>query len=177
WTAKNYSQFWGRTLQDGILHRLGTLFPERSVQNMNEMVVKPRELPTSFDARQKWPNFIHPIQDQGDCASSWAQSTVATSADRLALITDGRQNVELSAQQVLSCNQHRQKGCEGGYLDRAWWYIRKYGVVSEQCYPYISGRTRNPEKCQIQKSEHNNRRKCPSGHSDSRIYRTTPSYR
>lgn len=35
---------------------------------MNEMVVKPRELPTSFDSRQKWPDFIHPIQDQGDCA-------------------------------------------------------------------------------------------------------------
>lgn len=63
-------------------------------------------------------------------SSSWAQSTAATSADRLALITDGRQNVALSAQQFLSCNQHRQKGCEGGYLDRAWWYIRKFGFVT-----------------------------------------------
>ncbi|CAG9531052.1 unnamed protein product [Cercopithifilaria johnstoni] len=177
WTARNYSEFWGRTLEDGIRHRLGTLFPERSVQNMNEMVVKPRELPTSFDARQKWPNFIHPIQDQGDCASSWAQSTAATSADRLALITDGRQNVLLSAQQFLSCNQHRQKGCEGGHLDRAWWYIRKFGVVSEECYPYVSGITRKPETCQIQKSKHASERECPSGYHDSRMYRTTPSYR
>ncbi|VDK73440.1 unnamed protein product [Litomosoides sigmodontis] len=177
WTARNYSQFWGRTLEDGIRHRLGTLFPERSVQNMNEMIVKPRELPTVFDARQKWPDFIHSIQDQGDCASSWAQSTAATSADRLALITDGRQNVILSVQQLLSCNQHRQKGCEGGYLDRAWWYIRKFGVVSEECYPYISGITRKPEICQIQKSKHASERKCPSGYSDSRVYRTTPSYR
>lgn len=61
--------------------------------------------------------------------SSWAQSTAATSSDRLALITEGRQNVSLSAQQFLSCNQHRQKGCEGGYIDRAWWYIRKFGSV------------------------------------------------
>lgn len=39
-----------------------------SMQNMNEIIVKPRELPTRFDAREKWPDFIHPIQDQGDCA-------------------------------------------------------------------------------------------------------------
>ncbi|KAK6105219.1 Papain cysteine protease family protein [Brugia pahangi] len=177
WTARNYSEFWGRTLRDGIRHRLGTLFPEQSVQSMNEMIVKPRELPTSFDARQKWPNFIHPIQDQGECASSWAQSTAATSADRLALITDGRQNVSLSAQQILSCNQHRQKGCEGGYLDRAWWYIRKFGVVSEECYPYVSGITKKPEICEMQKSRHTEGRECPSGHANSRVYRTTPSYR
>ncbi|EJW77039.1 papain family cysteine protease containing protein, partial [Wuchereria bancrofti] len=153
WTARNYSEFWGRTLKDGIRHRLGTLFPEQSVQSMNEMIVKPRELPTSFDARQKWPNFIHPIQDQGDCASSWAQSTAATSADRLALITGGRQNVSLSAQQ------------------------NSFLVVSEECYPYVSGITKKPEICQMQKSKHADGRECPSGHANSRVYRTTPSYR
>lgn len=179
WTGRNYSKFWGRTLDDGMRHRLGTIFPERSVRNMNEIVVKPRELPTRFDAREKWPDFIHPVQDQGDCASSWAQSTTATSADRLAIITKGRQNVQLSVQQLLSCNHHRQKGCAGGYLDRAWWYIRKFGVVSEECYPYVSGRTGRPEPCQIQKSNNQNGRPltCPSGHPNSQVYRMTPSYR
>jgi C1A family cysteine protease len=75
WTARNYTMFWGRTLSDGIKYRLGTLFPEQSVQNMNEILIKPKELPPAFDAREKWPNYIHPIRDQGDCASSWAFST------------------------------------------------------------------------------------------------------
>uniref|UniRef100_A0A9J2PZU5 SMB domain-containing protein n=1 Tax=Ascaris lumbricoides TaxID=6252 RepID=A0A9J2PZU5_ASCLU len=70
WSARNYSNFWGRTLEDGMRYRLGTLFPDKSVQNMNEILMKPRELPSSFDAREKWPLYIHPVRDQGDCARS-----------------------------------------------------------------------------------------------------------
>lgn len=32
WSARNYSNFWGRTLEDGMRYRLGTLFPDKSVQ-------------------------------------------------------------------------------------------------------------------------------------------------
>ncbi|VDM41521.1 unnamed protein product [Toxocara canis] len=179
WTAKNYSNFWGRTLEDGVRYRLGTLFPEKSVQNMNEILIKPRELPSRFDAREKWPLYIHPVRDQGDCASSWSHSTTATSADRLSIITDGKMNTPLSAQQLLSCNQHRQRGCEGGYLDRAWWYIRKLGVVSELCYPYESGATQQPGECRISKSVIRTGEpfNCPSGAADPTIYKMTPPYR
>ncbi|KAJ1350962.1 hypothetical protein KIN20_006893 [Parelaphostrongylus tenuis] len=100
WTARNYSFFWGRSLDEVSKH---------------------------FDVRDKWPNFIHEVRDQGDCGSSWAVSTTTISSDRLSIISDGRVNATISPQQLLSCNQHRQRGCEGGYLDRAWWYIRKLG--------------------------------------------------
>uniref|UniRef100_A0A1I7X4F1 Pept_C1 domain-containing protein n=1 Tax=Heterorhabditis bacteriophora TaxID=37862 RepID=A0A1I7X4F1_HETBA len=228
WIARNYSFFWGRSLDEGIKYRLGTLFPEQSVQNMNEIVIKPRELPQEFDAREKyvfahrqplcprssyrfcppaipvitsengivsfllvhyslvilnkmlWPAHIHEVRDQGDCGSSWAVSTTTISADRLAIITDGRINVTLSPQQLLSCNQHRQRGCEGGYLDRAWWYIRKLGVVSEECYPYESGQTREPGICRIPKSSYKmvNRLTCPADIKlSSAVYKMTPPYR
>ncbi|KAK6049458.1 hypothetical protein COOONC_13037, partial [Cooperia oncophora] len=81
WSARNYSFFWGRSLDEGIKYRLGTLFPEQSVQNMNEIVIKPRELPEHFDAREKWPGLIHEVRDQGDCGSSWAVSTTTISSD------------------------------------------------------------------------------------------------
>ncbi|KAE9415415.1 hypothetical protein Angca_004262, partial [Angiostrongylus cantonensis] len=180
WTARNYSFFWGRSLDEGIKYRLGTLFPEQSVQNMNEIVIKPRELPKHFDVRDKWPGFIHEVRDQGDCGSSWAVSTTTISSDRLSIISDGRINATISPQQLLSCNQHRQRGCEGGYLDRAWWYIRKLGVVDEQCYPYDSGRTREPGDCQIPKRSYKSRNSitCPANPGfDSSVYKMTPPYR
>lgn len=179
WSARNYSAFWGRSLSDGIKYRLGTLFPERSVQNMNEILIKPRELPEHFDARDKWGPLIHPVADQGDCGSSWSVSTTAISSDRLAIISEGRINSTLSSQQLLSCNQHRQKGCEGGYLDRAWWYIRKLGVVGDHCYPYVSGQSREPGHCLIPKRDYTNRQglRCPSGSQDSTAFKMTPPYK
>jgi hypothetical protein len=190
WTARNYTRFWGKELDFGMKYRLGTLYPEKSVENMNEILIKPElPLPDRFDATEKWgetdqlregkPGFIHKVRDQENCGSSWAYSTTATSADRLAIMSEGKINAELSPQQLLSCNQHRQHGCEGGYLDRAWWYIRKLGVVSRDCYPYTSGRTNEPGICQIPKSQYRRSEgiTCPSPSGDNKIYKMTPPYR
>lgn len=76
WQASNYSDFWGKSLDEGIRYRLGTLFPTRTVQNMNDILIEPAsDLPERFDAREKWPNYIHPVRDQGNCGASWAFST------------------------------------------------------------------------------------------------------
>ncbi|CDW54404.1 tubulointerstitial nephritis antigen [Trichuris trichiura] len=178
WKATNYSAFWGQTLDDGVKYRLGTLYPERSVKNMNEILIEPAlPLPEMFDARERWPGFIYPVRDQGNCGASWAFSTTAVSADRLAIQSGGKYHHVLSSQQLLSCNQARQRGCNGGYLDRAWWYIRKYGVVSEECYPYVSGRTNEPGECRIPRSTSPTEIKCPSGSEDRRVFKMTPPYR
>uniref|UniRef100_A0A915IFZ3 Peptidase C1A papain C-terminal domain-containing protein n=1 Tax=Romanomermis culicivorax TaxID=13658 RepID=A0A915IFZ3_ROMCU len=180
WQAKNYSQFWGMLLEDGIKYRLGTLYPERSVQNMNEILIEDKiRLPEHFDAREKWPSYIHNVRDQKNCGSSWAFSTTAVSADRLAIQSEGLVNVELSPQQLISCNQHKQRGCKGGYLDRAWWYIHKLGVVSENCYPYKSGHTNYIETCFTTRDMYKNGSisHCPSGDYDVKAYKTTPTYR
>uniref|UniRef100_A0A0N5AZQ7 SMB domain-containing protein n=1 Tax=Syphacia muris TaxID=451379 RepID=A0A0N5AZQ7_9BILA len=181
WTAKNYTKFWGKTLAEGVRYRLGTLFPEKSARNMNEIVMKPRTLPNSFDARERWPEYIHPIRDQGNCGSSWAFSTTATSADRLSIMSNGRINVVLSPQQMLSCSQQKSSGCKGGHLDKAWWYMRKIGVVSEDCYNYKSGHNSKPGKCHIPHSTFfsDDGLECPSTANDANntLYRMTPAYR
>ena len=52
-------------------------------------------------------------------------------SDRLSLHSGGSINVSLSPQNLLSCNKDtHQQGCEGGHLDRAWWYVRKVGWES-----------------------------------------------
>ena len=35
WRARNYSEFWGRTLKEGVELRLGTLNPSQSVRSVN----------------------------------------------------------------------------------------------------------------------------------------------
>ena len=94
WTGKNYTKFWGRTLEDGVRYRLGTLFPEKSVENMNEIFIKQRELPHNFDAREKWARELESVAsndnfDQGDCASSWAFSSTRVAIDRIAILAAG----------------------------------------------------------------------------------------
>ena len=51
--------------------------PQSAVRQMNSLRsrVNGQDLPEEFDARKKWENLIHPIQDQGQCGASWAFST------------------------------------------------------------------------------------------------------
>ncbi|XP_050402073.1 uncharacterized peptidase C1-like protein F26E4.3 [Patella vulgata] len=178
WNAGNYSDFWGMTLNDGVNYRLGTFPLDSKVARMTSLRVQLDEvLPESFDARVKWKGLINPVRDQGNCGASWAFSTTAVASDRLAIESEGAIKDELSSQHMISCNIGKQKGCKGGNLDRAWWYLRKVGVVTEECYPYTSGFNNDPGVCLILKKQKNGT--CPSkiAYKDSRRYRATPPYR
>ncbi|XP_069127544.1 uncharacterized peptidase C1-like protein F26E4.3 isoform X3 [Argopecten irradians] len=181
WRAGNYSAFWGLTLDEGVRYRLGTIPPDEAVRKMKP-VRGPTipDLPEEFDSRDQWPGRIHPIRDQGNCGASWAFSTVATASDRLAIESEGILQDELSPQHLLSCNTARgQLGCEGGYLDKAWWFLRKRGIVSEDCYPYVSGGDNEAGMCNLRAKTDANTAPCPNGrvNSTGRILYSTPPYR
>ncbi|XP_055349039.1 uncharacterized peptidase C1-like protein F26E4.3 [Paramacrobiotus metropolitanus] len=179
WTAANYSFLWGLTLDEGYRFRLGTFRPEEDVSRMTEMRTDPRTpVPDSFDARQHWPGLIHDIRDQGNCAASWAFSTTALAADRIAIMTKGARNLSLSVQQLISCNSNGQKGCSGGFVDRAWWYLRKRGVVAEECFPF-EGASDTSRRCPVQTvMDLAGVLECPDPASNERrLYETTPPYR
>lgn len=178
WRASNYSFFWGKTLEEGIRYRLGTFKPSRPTMAMHEINIKKKgDLPESFDARHQWPRLIHPIRDQGDCGASWAFSTTALASDRLAIQSMGREKVSLSPQQLISCQNRAQKGCHGGHLDRAWWYLKKRGVVSEECYPYESGFTKDEGLCSVRKARgRHGHIGCPNGKEET-VRQSTPPYR
>ncbi|XP_026372608.1 tubulointerstitial nephritis antigen-like [Ursus americanus] len=189
WRAGNHSAFWGMTLDEGIRYRLGTFRPSSSVSNMNEIhtVLRPGEvLPTAFEASEKWPDLIHEPLDQGNCAGSWAFSTAAVASDRVSIHSLGHMTPVLSPQNLLSCDTHNQRGCRGGRLDGAWWFLRRRGVVSDHCYPFV-GREQDEAgpapRCMMHsramgRGKRQATARCPSSHAHANdIYQVTPAYR
>ncbi|KAL0119706.1 hypothetical protein PUN28_007862 [Cardiocondyla obscurior] len=177
WRAGNYSDFWGRTLRDGVELRLGTLNPSQSVYKMNPVRrnYDPDALPREFDTRTRWPRDISGVHDQGWCGASWAVSTADVASDRFSIMSKGVENVDLSAQHLLSCNNRGQQGCRGGYLDRAWLFMRKYGLVDEECYPW-SGKN---SQCKLRKRNVLKAAGCRSPPNPLRteLYKVGPAYR
>lgn len=177
WNSRNYSIWWGRTLKDGLKLRLGTLNPSQSVYKMNAVrrIYDPDALPKEFDSRGRWPRDITGIHDQGWCGASWAISTADVASDRFAIMSKGGEDVDLSAQHLLSCNNRGQQGCHGGYLDRAWLFMRRFGLVDEECYPW-TGRN---DACRLRKRIDLKAAGCRSPVNPFRteLYKVGPAYR
>jgi len=95
-------------------------------------------LPTSFDWRDKSPNCVHPIRDQGQCGSCWAHAASEVLSDKFCIFTNGTTNVVLAPQDLVSCDW-LDHGCNGGILTMSWTYLWSKGIVTEECYPYTSG--------------------------------------
>ncbi|XP_022913750.1 uncharacterized peptidase C1-like protein F26E4.3 [Onthophagus taurus] len=177
WTATNYTKFWGRKHEEGIRLRLGTKQPHRFVKRMNpvRLVYDPYTLPKEFDSDKTWPGYISGIIDQGWCGSSWALSTVAVASDRYAVISKGLEVVQLSAQHLLSCDNRGQQSCDGGHLDRAWNYFRKFGLVDNDCFPYKG----TNEKCPFPRSGNLKTARCAQPTNEFRTdrYMVSPAHR
>jgi cathepsin B len=95
-------------------------------------------LPTSFDWRRQNPGCMHPVRDQMKCGSCWAFSASEVLSDLFCISTQGKTNVILSPQTLVSCD-NQNMGCEGGYLDKAWLFIQQNGITTDSCMPYTSG--------------------------------------
>ncbi|KAG0715904.1 putative peptidase C1-like protein F26E4.3 [Chionoecetes opilio] len=150
WTATNYSTFWGKKAKEGIAQRTGTLLSNDRTRAMLPILLHPdpRQIPRDFDARLKgeWRGLISGVRDQGWCGASWIFSTLDVAQDRQMILSRGAP-VSLAPQQLLSCAL-KTGDCRGGYVDHAWMYLRKLGVVEESCYPYVSGAYGGVPPCQ-----------------------------
>ena len=102
-------------------------------------------LPTNFDSRKQWPNCasISEIRDQGSCGSCWAFGAVEAMSDRICVASGGRQQVQISAEDLMTCCNDCGNGCNGGYPSAAWTYYVENGLVSgglynshKGCQPY-----------------------------------------
>lgn len=87
WKASNYSKFWQKSLDYGFKHKLGTKLSRFSQKPMSPPQdyfqlpeITHNDIPEKYDFREdpEVKEFLRkkPIRDQGDCAASWAFSTV-----------------------------------------------------------------------------------------------------
>jgi len=92
-------------------------------------------LATTVDWRTK--GAVTAVKDQGQCGSCWAFS--ATEAIESYFFLKKGSLVELSPQQITSCDKV-DGGCNGGWPYRAYQYVKSAGgMESKQDYPYTSG--------------------------------------
>ena len=83
--------------------------------------------------------FVPRIRHQGGCGSCWAFSTIVE-VERSLYISSGYKYVDLSQQELVDCDPNNM-GCDGGYPEHAFNYIKQYGIHTAAAYPYAGVRT------------------------------------
>ena len=91
--------------------------------------------PTDYDWTEH--GAVTPVKDQGQCGSCWS---FGTTGDVEGVLFLAKHNLtSLSEQQLVSCDE-KDLGCDGGLQEDAFKYVKKNGLVTEQQYPYTSGK-------------------------------------
>lgn len=83
---------------------------------------------------------VTPIKNQASCGSCWAFGSIAA-LESAYLIATGNMT-DLAEQDLVSCCNYcwgdPAGGCEGGYMYKAYDYLRDTGAISEECFPYVA---------------------------------------
>jgi len=127
----------------------------------------PAGIPDTFYARTNWPQcpVIGVIRDQSNCGSCWAFGAVEAMSDRFCIVSSGKIQVNVSAEDLVDCCDECGDGCDGGYPSMAWDYWTHTGLVTGGLY----GDTMSCEPYTLTPCDHHVSGKLPNctGESDT----------
>jgi len=151
WTAVYYPEYSKMTVgehikQSGAVKRLAGSLPKAVVDHRSD-AKKYQDLPDSFDWRNfEGINYVPPVRNQASCGSCYAFGTLSMLESRIRLYSHNLDKVNLSRQEVVSCNQYSQ-GCEGGFPYLVGKYGEDFGIVTDECFPYTAREVACAPKC------------------------------
>lgn len=108
-----------------------------------------RNTPKVFKKKEvDWKNFDSKIKNQGSCGSCWAFAAAETLESSYA-IHSGK-NIEIAPQQFVDCTKGESDGCNGGWMDDVFDYVKTHKVCTEEEYKYTArdGKCKE-DKCNI----------------------------
>lgn len=93
------------------------------------------EIPIEFDWR--YDGHVSPVKNQAHCGSCWSFSTTGSIEAHYSIHKN--EKVSLSEQELVDCSfMYGNMGCSGGMVDKAYRYIKRFGLSSEDSYPYLA---------------------------------------
>jgi cathepsin C len=105
-------------------------------------------VPKAFDWRNvNGVNYVSPVRNQLHCGSCYTFGSMGMLEARVRVLTNNTQKPILSVQEAVSCSEYSQ-GCGGGfpYLI-AGKYGEDFGVVDEDCFPYVGEDAPCSQRC------------------------------
>ncbi|KAJ6240271.1 hypothetical protein M0813_24268 [Anaeramoeba flamelloides] len=115
-----------------IKQMLNPMITKTEVQETLESV----SVPDSFEFYDNYDCFTK-VMDQAKCGSCWAFGTATSTSTRYC--KKHGKKIELSPQDLVSCDWEGNSGCNGGQPRLACDYVEFHGIVDDTCYPYTSG--------------------------------------
>eukprot|EP00343_Euplotes_focardii_P007473 CAMPEP_0205818830 /NCGR_PEP_ID=MMETSP0206-20130828/894_1 /ASSEMBLY_ACC=CAM_ASM_000279 /TAXON_ID=36767 /ORGANISM="Euplotes focardii, Strain TN1" /LENGTH=316 /DNA_ID=CAMNT_0053111609 /DNA_START=43 /DNA_END=993 /DNA_ORIENTATION=- len=116
--------------QQEMTVKMGLRIPEGTVTTG-------KHIAPNSNAVKDWTYLWKEVKDQGQCGSCWAFSAAAAFEARRALNdgTNGDIDAPRSEQELVDCDT-QSSGCNGGWMDFAFTYLKGHGFCTETQYPY-----------------------------------------
>ena len=105
------------------------------VQKRTTILTADGDMPREYNAAERFREckaFV--VKDQESCGSCYAFAAAGALSARLCAKSGGQYNVDISPQQMVSCNG--EDGCGGGNALETYEQMYSAGRVSEWCMPY-----------------------------------------
>jgi len=138
--------------------RVQNILKSIKLDNTSHQEILKINVPSSFDGRIVWKDYIYPIEDQLSCISCWAFTTLFSLACRLSIYTKGHYKEPLSKAKIIfqknnlvwsDVKENLSKGipfdiytkakneqineCSENSIIETWQYIYSFGVPEEKC--------------------------------------------